>query len=216
MPDPTKTIRDDLPPGPPAAPAPVRLGALRRLLNELGPKEKDGRNWGEFIRRMGAYFLSRSRLQSFAPGQVNEGKLLWCALTVCGFIYEELLGRGQTELASHWKRIASTECSKLWRNLDSLGWAWRRGAPLPAALSPQGVDVPGLPAAGDLVFYGQVKADGSLDFAHVDFYKAPLAGDDFESAGGNTGHPVADRVDVVKHRGPEKLGRVIGYARVPW
>ncbi len=206
------------PPGPPAGPVPARVGALRRLLAERGAKETEGRNWGPFIRRMGGYFLSTGRLATYAPGGERAGKLLWCAITVCGMLYEELLGRGQLELASQWRRISSASCETLYGRLDSLGWVWRRGAPLPAALSPQGVDVPGLPGAGDFVFYGTVREDGTLDIVHVDFYERPVGepGGDFDSVGGNTGHPVADLVDVVKHRGPEKLARVLAYGRCPW
>lgn len=191
-------------PPPPGISDPVRVAAMKRLLQELGMKETDGPNWGPFIRRMGGYFLSAERLATYAPGQKRAGKLYWCALTVCGMVYEELIARGHKELASQWRRIASAECSTLWANLSALGWAWLR---------PDALDEP---APGDFTFYGGRKSDGSPDFVHVDFYRAPLDGENFESVGGNTGFPVANLVDTVPHRGPEKLARVLGYARLPW
>lgn len=198
-----------------AGPGPVRVAALERLLAELGRKEVEGKNWGPFIRRVAAPFLTAARLASYAPGGTRAGRLAWCAFTVCAMILEELQARLATELVARWKRLASGSCEDLFENLHAEGWAWRRGAPLPAALSPQGVEVPGLPAAGDLVFYGVVKPDGDLDLHHVDFYKAPAGGEDFDSAGGNTGDHV-DAVDVIEHRGPEKVARAVAYARVPW
>ena len=102
----------------------------------------------------------------------------------------------------------------MWANLIRAGWAWKREAPLPLAHNPQGIQTPGLPVPGDLVFYGKVLEDGTLKITHVDFYEAPQGGVDFDSVGGNTGHPVANCVDRVEHRGAEDLARVLGYARI--
>lgn len=191
---------------------PIRLAAMKRLYALVGPQEPWGPNWGPLIQRWGALFLSPSRLQSFAPGQVNEGRLLWCALTVCGAVQDELLARGHLELAAQWKKIASAEVSALWSRMDARGWVWRRGAALPDALGGGA----GTPQPGDFVFYG-VAGAGRLGFVHVDFFKAPLTGEDFESIGGNTGTPPkVDRIDYVQHRGPAKLARVLGYGRLPW
>lgn len=196
-------------------PGPVRLGALRRLAGYIGPQELWGRNWGPLIVKWGGYFISKTRLMSFAPGQVNEGKLQWCALAVCGVVQEEFEARGHLEIAAQWKRIASAECSRLWANMDSLGWCWRAGAPLPQALSPQATQAPGLPGPGDFVFYGEEEG-GKLHFAHVDLFEQSTV-NGFDSIGGNTGDPpVYDRVGRVRHRTLAKLSRVIGYGRVPW
>lgn len=202
-------------PGTASGPGPVRLGALARVIACIGEREEGGKNWGPFVQKIAAPFVSPERLATFAPGQKRAGLLLWCALTVCWAMLMELLDRGLKEHAAQWKRIASSECSVLWEHLEDLGWAWRRGAPLPAALSPQGVDVDGLPGPGDLVFYGHVKDDGTLHFTHVDFYEAKVSGADWDTVGGNTGWPIADKVDRC-HRHAADLEKVLGYGRVPW
>lgn len=201
---------------PPPPGAPIGVSAMWRLYPEFGPKETEGTNWGPFIRKVAAPFISPGRLATFAPGQKRAGLLLWCALTVCWAIYEELFSRALLECASQWKRIASAECSKLYSNLEAVGWTWKRGEPLPPAHNPQGLKTSGLPVPGDLVFYGKVLADGTWKIVHVDFYEAPQGAGDFDSVGGNTGHPVANRVDRVLHRGPEALARVLAYARLLW
>ncbi len=213
MADPTRTFT-----APASGPGPVREGALARLIACIGEREEGGKNWGPFVQKVAAPFISPERLATFAPGQKRAGKLLWCALAVCWAILMELLDRGQKERAAQWRRIASSECSVLFENMEDLGWAWRRGAPLPAALSPQGVDVPGLPGPGDLVFYGSVKPDGTLHITHVDFFETNVSadGDDWDSVGGNTGWPVSDKVDRCHHHGPEDLVKVLAYARLPW
>ena len=205
------------PAGPPAR-VPVRVAAMRRLYPLFGMQETEGVNWGPLIRKWGAYFIPEKRLATFAPGGKRAGLLAWCGITACAVVYEELLDRGHAELAAQWKRISSAQVSVIWNNLTALGYTWRRGEPLPQALSPQAVDVPGLPAPGDFVFYGHVLEDGSLSFTHIDFYEAPgPEGDEFDSVGGNTGTPPnINRIDRVHRRGPDAAEHVLGYARFLW
>ena len=205
MPDPTQTIRGAEGPGP------VRLGALDRLAALVGEREYGGKNWGPIVQRVAGPFLSPPRLASYAPGGARAGGLQWCALAVCWAILDELEARPQRELAGQWKRIASASCGTLWGNLDSLGWAWRRGAALPAALCPVDAGAPGIPGPGDLVFYGDFR-DNRPNLRHVDFYAEVREGGRWSSIGGNSG-PKADavaRVDRVNS------SEVYGYARVPW
>lgn len=192
----------------PAGPGPVRIGALARLTAEIGQHD-EGRNWGPFVQRIAAPFLSVDRLASYAPGGERAGKLLWCALAVSWAFYDELRGRGHDQLAQQWRNIASASCDTLRERLDAHGWVWAPGDPLPAALCPQDADAEGLPGTGDIVFYG----DRRDDIKHVDLFEGGVVGG-FSSVGGNSG-PKADRVARVEHAGA-KLKRVQLYARVPW
>lgn len=194
----TSTIR-----GP--GPGPVREGALARMLAMVGEREQGGKNWGPVVQKVAGPFLSPNRLETYAPGGSRAGKLQWCALTASYVYLAELEARGQQELASQWKRIASASCSTLYGNLDLLGWAWKKGNPLPSGILPLGGPSCGLPAPGDLVFYGD-------DFHHVDLFKLETPAG-FDSVGGNSG-PACDEVALCE-RLDEKVPP-LRYARIPW
>lgn len=208
-----KTFTEDFPSVPPHPTGPIRLGALARLTALIGTTagRETSRNWGPPVERFCRRWLSPGRYATYAPGAVNAGKLQWCAYAVSSCFLEEIEARGLTELAGVWRQIGSGSCETLYHHLEIHGWTWAPGEPLPAALAPSDPGAEGLPATGDLVFYG----DAPDKLAHVDIFEGGIVGG-FSSVGGNSG-AASDRVARAERVGREYLAtRVQRYGRVPW
>lgn len=184
-------------------PGPVRLGALEIASSKIGERET-GRNAGPIVDWSLEGLTSHP---AAGDDKRRPGWAQWCAFFVSQCVRRELDRRGDDALLREWVReLASGSCDSLWRHLEARGWVWLRGAPLPQALSPQGVDAPGLPGAGDFVFFG---VPG--DLAHVGYVeRLDGAAGRLHTVEGNAG----DRVAALDH--PADHPRIVGYARVPW
>lgn len=195
--NPTSTIRG-------AGPGPVRLGALDVARGKIGEAET-AENEGPVVDWAMQGITRRRADEPSARGR--RGWALWCAYFASQCFRRELIARGDEALLKDWMRLASGSCDSLRGHLDARGWVWTRGAPLPAALSPQAVPVPGLPGPGDLVFFGE----DPEDLAHVGLVERydHVAGR-LHTIEGNAG----DRVAAIDH--PADHPRILLFGRVPW
>ncbi len=156
---------------------------VERVLAEaralLGQREQAGANWGPIVELVASPFISAERLATFAPGQKNAGKLMWCALFASYCWWKGWPG---------FKPYADSECSDLWEKASAKGWTWIRSADSTA------------PPPGALIFFVNLLPGGAPkmkrgkpDLRHVGIVERVDEGGDVQTLEGNSSDQVRQR-----------------------
>jgi len=160
---------------PPTTPGGKALAHARKVLARPleERQERGGRNQGPIVRECVEWLFRAHGDMALYERLYRGGNLPWCAC-FAGWCYAE----SGTDVARWW----SASCDSLWVRLlgqETRGRVQVRRWPV----DPQSVE------PGDLTFWGD---PGDLN--HVDLWER-CDGTTLWTIGGNTGHPVANRVD---------------------